>query len=55
MRTSVPVEGRFDQIVLSCNASSDHSIVEIEKEAEIALDVCNLANFLRDLKIGKQK
>ncbi|CAM6088917.1 unnamed protein product [Calypogeia fissa] len=39
VRTNVPVEGRFDQIVLSCNATSDHSIVEIEKEAQIAMEL----------------
>lgn len=38
VRTAIPVEGRFEHIVLSCNATSDHAIVWIEKEAEKALD-----------------
>lgn len=38
VRTAIPVEGRFEHIVLSCNATSDHAIVWIEREAEKALD-----------------
>lgn len=37
VRTAIPVEGRFEHIVLSCNATSDHGIVWIEREAEKAL------------------
>ncbi|XP_047978203.1 uncharacterized protein LOC125220107 [Salvia hispanica] len=37
VRTAIPVDGRFEHIVLSCNATSDHAIVWIEKEAEKAL------------------
>ena len=40
VRTAVPVEGRFEHIVLSCNATTDHSIVWIEKESQRALEVC---------------
>lgn len=40
VRTAIPVEGRFEHIVLSCNATSDHGIVWIEREAEKALQVC---------------
>ncbi|KAJ0987231.1 hypothetical protein J5N97_005587 [Dioscorea zingiberensis] len=39
VRTAIPVEGRFEHIVLSCNATSDHGIVWIEREAQKALDV----------------
>lgn len=39
VRTAVPVDGRFEHIVLSCNATSDHAIIWIEKEAQKALDV----------------
>ena len=39
VRTAVPVDGRFEHIVLSCNATSDHAIIWIEKEAQRALDV----------------
>ncbi|KAM7267022.1 hypothetical protein ACFE04_009188 [Oxalis oulophora] len=37
VRTAIPVEGRFEHIVLSCNATSDHGIIWIEREAEKAL------------------
>nr|XP_043618163.1 diacylglycerol lipase-alpha-like [Erigeron canadensis] len=37
VRTAIPVDGRFEHIVLSCNATSDHAIVWIEREAEKAL------------------
>ncbi|KAF8380235.1 hypothetical protein HHK36_027717 [Tetracentron sinense] len=39
VRTAVPVDGRFENIVLSCNATSDHAIIWIEKEAQRALDL----------------
>ncbi|KAL9247876.1 hypothetical protein vseg_021258 [Gypsophila vaccaria] len=37
VRTAIPVEGRFEHIVLSCHATSDHGILWIEREAEKAL------------------
>ncbi|KAI4330881.1 hypothetical protein MLD38_029138 [Melastoma candidum] len=39
VRTAVPVDGRFEHIVLSCNALSDHGIIWIEREAQRALDL----------------
>ncbi|KAL2967274.1 hypothetical protein AAZX31_16G165900 [Glycine max] len=39
VRTAVPVDGRFEHIVLSCNATSDHAIIWIQKEAQRALDL----------------
>ncbi|KAL6971957.1 hypothetical protein U1Q18_031640 [Sarracenia purpurea var. burkii] len=39
VRTAVPVDGRFEHIVLSCNATSDHSILWIQREAQRALDL----------------
>lgn len=36
VRTAIPVDGRFEHIVLSCNALSDHGIIWIEKESEKA-------------------
>ncbi|KAL1319378.1 hypothetical protein HN51_071676 [Arachis hypogaea] len=39
VRTAVPVDGRFEHIILSCNATSDHAIIWIEKEAQKALDL----------------
>lgn len=42
VRTAVPVDGRFEHLVLSCNATSDHAIIWIERESEWAL------NLMRD-------
>ncbi|XVF31662.1 hypothetical protein REPUB_Repub17cG0010800 [Reevesia pubescens] len=39
VRTAIPVDGRFEHIVLSCNATSDHGILWIEREAEKALNI----------------
>lgn len=39
VRTAIPVDGRFEHIVLSCNATSDHGIIWIEREAQKALEV----------------
>ncbi|KAL6495485.1 hypothetical protein OROGR_030048 [Orobanche gracilis] len=38
VRTAVPVDGRFEHIVLSCNATSDHAIIWILQESERALN-----------------
>ncbi|KAG8391829.1 hypothetical protein BUALT_Bualt01G0227700 [Buddleja alternifolia] len=38
VRTAVPVDGRFEHMVLSCNTTSDHAIIWILKESERALD-----------------
>ncbi|CAA2979820.1 Mono- di-acylglycerol lipase [Olea europaea subsp. europaea] len=38
VRTAIPVDGRFEHMVLSCNATSDHAIIWIEREAEHALE-----------------
>lgn len=39
VKTAVPVDGRFEHIVLSCNVTSDHAIIWIEREAQRALEV----------------
>ncbi|XP_010661789.1 uncharacterized protein LOC100265467 isoform X2 [Vitis vinifera] len=39
VRTAVPVDGRFEHIVLSCNVTSDHAIIWIEKESQKAFDL----------------
>ncbi|XP_022685375.1 uncharacterized protein LOC101772964 [Setaria italica] len=39
VRTAVPTVGRFEHVVLSCNAAADHGIIWIEKEAQKALDL----------------
>ncbi|XP_072983913.1 uncharacterized protein [Typha latifolia] len=51
VRTAVPVDGRFEHIVLSCNATSDHAIIWIEREAQRALDVNNLDRALKQHRI----
>ncbi|KAJ6400564.1 hypothetical protein OIU84_016086 [Salix udensis] len=39
VRTAVPVDGRFEHLVLSCNATSDHAIIWLERESQRALDL----------------
>ncbi|KAI5407332.1 hypothetical protein KIW84_053547 [Lathyrus oleraceus] len=39
VRTAIPVDGRFEHIVLSCNTTADHAIIWIEREAEKALQL----------------
>ena len=41
VRTAILVDGRFKHIVLSCNATFDHGIIWIEREAEKALQFIN--------------
>ena len=36
---TIPVDGRFERFVFSCNTTSDHAIIWIEREAQRALDV----------------
>ncbi|CAI0470405.1 unnamed protein product [Linum tenue] len=43
VRTAVPVDGRFEHMVLSCNATADHAIIWIERESQRAFDLM-LAN-----------
>ena len=46
VRTAIPVDGRFEHIVLSCNATSDHAIIWIEREAEKALGVSKASSII---------
>ncbi|KAG6663496.1 hypothetical protein I3843_02G024200 [Carya illinoinensis] len=39
VRTAVPVDGRFEHMVLSCNAASDHAIIWIERESQRAFNL----------------
>lgn len=39
VKTAIPVDGRFEHVVLSCNATSDHGLIWIEREAQKALDL----------------
>ncbi|XP_057547288.1 uncharacterized protein LOC130825860 [Amaranthus tricolor] len=54
VRTAVPVDGRFEHIVLSCNATSDHAIIWIEKEAKRALELMQEEDDVMDIPV-KQK
>ncbi|KAF3681977.1 putative beta-amylase 7-like isoform X1 [Capsicum annuum] len=39
VRTAIPVDGRFEHIVLSCNMTSDHAIIRILTEAQRTIDL----------------
>ncbi|KAH7295296.1 hypothetical protein KP509_27G041700 [Ceratopteris richardii] len=39
VRRAVPVKGRFEHVILSFNATKDHSLIWIEKESEKALEI----------------
>lgn len=39
VRTAVPVDRRFEHLVLSCNATSDHTIIWLERESQRAVDL----------------
>ncbi|XP_010551782.1 PREDICTED: uncharacterized protein LOC104822315 [Tarenaya hassleriana] len=48
VRTAIPVDGRFEHIVLSCNATSDHAILWIERETEKAAKVMREKETVRE-------
>ena len=50
MKTAVPVDKRFEHLVLSCNATSDHAIIWIERESQKALDVSHLLPLASSVK-----
>ncbi|RZC69194.1 hypothetical protein C5167_032290 [Papaver somniferum] len=54
VRTAAPVDGRFEHIVLSCHATSDHAIIWIEKEAERALKLMSEKDKFMEIP-AKQK
>ncbi|KAK4751669.1 hypothetical protein SAY87_020467 [Trapa incisa] len=39
VKTAVPVDGRFEHMVIACNATSDHAIIWIERESQRAFDL----------------
>jgi hypothetical protein len=39
VRTAIPVEGRFEHVVLSCSTTSDHALAWIERESIKALEL----------------
>ncbi|KAI7732759.1 hypothetical protein M8C21_015236 [Ambrosia artemisiifolia] len=45
MKTAVPIDGRFEHMVLSCHVLSDHSIALMEPEFSNALDFLNCLNL----------
>ncbi|PON51727.1 Mono-/di-acylglycerol lipase [Parasponia andersonii] len=49
VRTAVPVDGRFEHIVLSCNATSDHAIIWIEREARRALELVSEKDHIMEI------
>ncbi|KAL9396909.1 hypothetical protein Peur_011162 [Populus x canadensis] len=54
VRTAVPVDRRFEHIVLSCNATSDHTIIWLERESQRAVDV-SLNFFLGNYSLMLEK
>ncbi|KAK6117622.1 hypothetical protein DH2020_048637 [Rehmannia glutinosa] len=54
VRTAVPVDGRFEHIVLSCNATSDHGILCIEREAQSAVELMRDKDHMLEIP-AKQK
>ena len=47
VRTAIPVEGRFEHVVLSCSTTSDHAIAWIERESQKALEVYSHYTYCR--------
>ncbi|XP_030448985.1 uncharacterized protein LOC115671522 [Syzygium oleosum] len=54
VRTAVPVDGRFEHIVLSCNATSDHAIIWIEREAQRALNLILEKDHLMEIPVNQR-
>ncbi|KAH9603500.1 hypothetical protein KSS87_010016 [Heliosperma pusillum] len=54
VRTAVPVDGRFEHIVLSCNATSDHAIIWIEKEAKRALELMREEDDVMEIPVQQK-
>lgn len=54
VRTAVPVDGRFEHIVISCNAMSDHAVIWIERESQRALDVMLERDKTMDIPVSQR-
>ncbi|KAF6175120.1 hypothetical protein GIB67_022801 [Kingdonia uniflora] len=54
VRTAVPVDGRFEHIILSCNATSDHAIIWIEREAQRALDLMLEKDHIMEIPVKQR-
>lgn len=54
VRTAVPVDGRFEHIVISCNAMSDHAVIWIERESQRALDVMLERDKAMDIPVSQR-
>ncbi|KAL9240462.1 hypothetical protein vseg_014678 [Gypsophila vaccaria] len=54
VRTAVPVDGRFEHIVLSCNATSDHAIIWIEREAKRALELLREEDGVMEIPVQQK-
>ncbi|XP_024992724.1 uncharacterized protein LOC112526603 isoform X1 [Cynara cardunculus var. scolymus] len=49
VKTAVPVDGRFEHMVLSCHVLSDHSIALMEQEFQNALDTLKEKDRVMDI------
>ncbi|WCJ22797.1 alpha/beta-Hydrolases superfamily protein [Euphorbia peplus] len=54
VRTAVPVDGRFEHIVLSCNATADHAILWIERESRRALELMMKKDRIMDIPANQR-
>lgn len=54
VRTAVPVDGRFEHMVISCNAMSDHAVIWIERESQRALDVMLERDKTMDIPVSQR-
>ncbi|KAL7592717.1 hypothetical protein Lser_V15G31612 [Lactuca serriola] len=49
VKTAVPVDGRFEHMVISCHIISDHSIALMEREFQSALDTLKEKDHVMDI------
>ncbi|KAI6707636.1 hypothetical protein NL676_010598 [Syzygium grande] len=54
VRTAVPVDGRFEHMVLSCNAISDHAVIWIERESQRAFDLMLERDKTMDIPVSQR-
>ncbi|KAF8027052.1 hypothetical protein BT93_E0081 [Corymbia citriodora subsp. variegata] len=54
VRTAVPVDGRFEHMVISCNAISDHAVIWIERECQRALDLMLERDKTMDIPVSQR-
>ncbi|XP_022865789.1 uncharacterized protein LOC111385613 isoform X3 [Olea europaea var. sylvestris] len=54
VKTAVPVDGRFEHLVLSCNLTSDHAIIWILKESQRAFDTLLESEQVMDIPVAQR-